>query len=112
LTGQIIEYRIAYENISLPVVPQSGSRGLSATKFQILEDGNIRNDSPNNWGSLSSHIPNSATAAPPAGTTARIVYNDGDRQNSDVDVSRYINIVTGSIVPQQSGSFTFRRRIN
>ena len=112
LPGQIVEYIITYENISLPVVPQSGSRGLTVTKFQILEDGNIRNSSPNNWASLSSHVPGSAAASPPTGTTARIVFNNGDRQNSDVDVSQYINTVTGSIAPQQSGSFSFRRRIN
>jgi hypothetical protein len=101
---QYIEYRITYTNISTPAVG-TGNKPISAANFTITEDGNA---SPNNWGSLTDNDPDSAI-----GTSGTITYRkvSGAGTSADLDVVRYQNILTQSIEPGQTGTFTFRRKV-
>jgi hypothetical protein len=103
--GQYIEYRLTFKNIS-PIVPDgSGSKGLTATKFSIIEDGYT---SPNNWAGLTENDPNSATAS--MGTVTFALSDNTNTITVDRKVTKYTHSV-GNLVPQATGTFTFRRQV-
>lgn len=92
--GAIIEYVIAYQNIS------SGggvnSSGLTANGFVITEDGS---DGPNNWATYSDHVAASATDS------------FGGIITGDVAGSNLLTDSVPALGPGQSGTFRFRRQI-
>jgi hypothetical protein len=103
---QFIEYRIIYTNISTPTPTSgSGNRTLSATNFGITEDGTVL---PNNWASLTENDPNSASS-----TAGTITYSNAQRlsTSTDPEVNKYEFILTNSVNPSESGTFTFRRKV-
>jgi hypothetical protein len=111
--GKFIQYRIRAVNVSEDTSGGSvDSKVLSATKVKMLEDGLTL---PNNWGTTTSHAPNSAktrlgSLLLPSGT---IQYNLGAKDNTDATVSRYdVNLGTNLIAPQKEGSFSFVRQVN
>jgi hypothetical protein len=99
--GQFIEYRIKFSNISMPAPANSGSKGIVADKLEITEDGNLN---PNNWGTLTTHDPASATA-----TQGNINFSPVN-DNTNVDINKYVHSA-GSLAPQATGEFTFRRKV-
>ncbi len=101
---QYIEYRITYTNISTPAVG-NGNKPISAINFTITEDGNAN---PNNWGSLTTNVPSSATSS--AGTIAYSKIS-GETVTTDPQAVKYQNILTSPIEPGQVGTFTFKRKV-
>jgi hypothetical protein len=105
----LIEYRITYNNISTPV-SGSGSVGLTAFEFKVVEDGNA---GTNNWATSTSHQQNTSAAQ----GTINYFTNSADAAPlttsdpaSGTKVDKYENVV-GQVDPTQSGQFQFRRRI-
>jgi hypothetical protein len=135
-SGNIVEYRFTYKNISLAEGQGQGNRTLSASNFVIVEDGTtfdrINNPSGNNWaldndnldgdddpttGIDSSHIVGSAIDS--LGGT--IVFFNGasptqgserSGNTTDTDVTRYEMRSQRPLAPQETGNFIFRRRVN
>jgi hypothetical protein len=120
--GRYIEYRITYTNIS--TVPSGSGNGLlNAVDVVITEDGTAL---PNNWatdmdgnGSLdTSNVVGSAADSGPAtityfsGATGTTSSPDQSGTTAATDVTKYINTVTNAVIPGESRTFTFRRRIN
>ena len=124
-TGNIIEYRVTYSNISEPV---SGTNNvvLQADNVVITENGTIGGVNGNNWGLDTdnnsvldtSNIVNSATDSlgggiqyfsGPTGATADIDQSGTTAAN---DVTRYVDTVGQTISPGASGTFRFQRRVN
>ena len=117
--GNILEYRIVYENIS-EASTGSGNITLNANSVVIVENGttgDLADDTNpgNTWALeadgviITSNVQGTATA-----TQGPIVFdNGGDRSGptQGTDVVEYRNNV-GVVQPQDDGSFTFRRRIN
>jgi hypothetical protein len=104
--GQYIEYRLTFKNIS-PIIPDgSGSKGLTATNFTIIEDGY---SSPNNWAGLTENDPNSAAVS--VGTVAFTLSDNTNTTTVDRKVTKYTHSV-GNLAPQATGTFTFRRQVS
>ncbi len=110
--GEFIEYRITYENIS-QALTGPGSITLTANDFIILEDGNAGG---NTWASVTTHqagatasdgsiryFTTSGSAAPAATSPTNPA--------SGTPIEKYENEVT-SVVPQDTGTFQFRRVVN
>jgi hypothetical protein len=128
--GQILEYKITYRNLASRTTGGSGSITLTANNLVITEDGTTADTdgttaniaaTGNNWAldndnndgddnSLTSvdtvHVNGGALA-----TLGSITY---DASTADpvtgTNVQEYENNV-GTLSPQQTGTFTFRRRI-
>ncbi|MEA5598742.1 hypothetical protein [Rivularia sp. UHCC 0363] len=110
--GNIIEYKIEYQNIS-EVAGGPGNVILNAKKIEIVEDGTLSTtpgDGKNNWakdndgdGEIDTiNVPTTAVAA-----TATITYEpSGDNES----VTKYI--VKSEVAPQVTKTFTFQRRVN
>jgi len=92
--GAIIEYVIAYQNISSG--GGANSSGLTANGFVITEDGS---DGPNNWATYSDHVAASATDS------------FGGIITGDVAGSNVLTDSVPALGPGQSGTFRFRRLI-
>ncbi len=135
-SGNIVEYRFTYKNISLAEGQGQGNRTLSASNFVIVEAGTtfdqINNPSGNNWaldndnldqdndpttGIDSSHVMGSAVDS--LGGT--IVFFNGaspiqgterSGNTTDTDVTRYEMRLQRPLAPQETGTFIFRRRVN
>ncbi len=114
-TGNIIEYRITYANISEPQTG-GGNIVLDAASVVITEDGTA---TPNNWaldqdnnGIIdTSNVPNSARDS----RNGTITFTPGADQAGETateDVIRYVDVVPGVVAPQTSGEFRFQRRVN
>jgi hypothetical protein len=104
--GQYIEYRLTFKNIS-PIIPDgSGSKGLSATNFTIIEDGYT---SPNNWAGLTENAPNSTTVS--MGTVSFSLSDKTNTTTVDRKVTKYTHSV-GNLAPQATGTFIFRRQVS
>jgi hypothetical protein len=104
--GQYIEYRLTFTNIS-PIVPNgSGSKGLTATNFTIIEDGYA---SPNNWAGLTENDPDSATVS--VGSLSFSLSDKTSTSRFDRKVSTYTHSV-GTLSPKATGTFTFRRQVS
>jgi hypothetical protein len=100
-SGQFIEYRIKFKNIAPAPDANSGSKGMTAVNFQIIEDGNA---APNNWGNITANVPNSATGS--IGSTVFSPVND----TNNLEVTKYIHTVD-RLPPQAEGQFTFIRKM-
>jgi hypothetical protein len=123
--GNVIEYRITYTNIS---EPQSGTGNiiLEAEQVVIDENGVSGANNTNNWARDNdsngiidtSNIVGSAADSGAStitffsGNPATTGAADQTGTTATTDVTRYVNTVTGIIAPQQSRTFTFRRRMN
>ena len=92
--GAVIEYTIAYQNISSGGGVNSSS--LTANGFVITEDGS---DAPNNWATYSDHVAGSATDS------------FGGVITGDVAASNLLTDSVPALGPGQSGTFKFRRTI-
>jgi hypothetical protein len=98
-SGQYIEYRIKFTNVSVAAIDGSGSKPLSAKNFTITEDGTVL---PNNWATLTAHDPDSAnvsiglvTLTPPG---------------NKPDVMKYVNTIS-VLAPGNTGTFGFIRKV-
>jgi hypothetical protein len=117
-SGQYIEYRITYKNISTTDGIDSNVL-LNANDFTIIEDGNA---TPNNWSNSTSHV-NGFTEVDQIGTGSTVNYfttytnattNTGQTTTDPATgtaIEAYTNVVT-IVEPAQQGTFTFRRQIN
>jgi ribosomal protein S11 len=109
--GNIIEYRITYNNFSTQAPANSGSVSLSANGLVITEDGNA---APNTWATYTAHelgtVANQGTVEyfTASGDTTPIGTTD---PASGTTVDKYRNQV-GNLFPGNSGAFTFRRKVN
>jgi hypothetical protein len=107
LPGNIIEYRITYENISTPLGGGTGSVILNANNLVITEDGTV---APNNWFAVTT---STGTPADSNGGTVNLNPASGNVRVYTDTVTRVVPgaaespAVTGSF-----GTFTFRRQIN
>jgi hypothetical protein len=120
--GNIIEYRITYTNIS---EAQSGTGNviLNAANVAITESGN---SGTNNWaidndGNGQIDTSNIVGTAKDSGA-ATVTFFSGNPSTSpavdqtgttaNTDVTQYVNTVTGNVVPGQSRTFGFQRKVN
>ncbi|GAB4215978.1 MAG: hypothetical protein OHK0012_17280 [Synechococcales cyanobacterium] len=114
-TGQFIEYRIRYTNISEPSVGV-GNVILNASNVVIDENGTV---APNNWAldNDSNSLVDTAHVQNVSASQGPVQYFNGGASlgtinpATNTNVTRYVNNV-GTVVPQANGTFTFRRRIN
>ncbi len=120
--GNILEYRITYNNIS---EAQSGTGNivLTAANVVINEDGTAGG---NNWAldnDANGQIDTSniiGTAADSgtstitffSGNPATTSGNDQTGTTVTTDVTKYVDTVTGSVAPGQSRTFGFQRKVN
>ncbi len=135
VTGNIIEYRLTYTNISTGSAG-TGNRILNASNIVITEDGttydsgspagnswaldldNADGDSNPTTGIDTSNVPGSATDSAGgtitffSGKPATTPTSDISGTTAATDVTRYVNTVRGPLGPGQSGIFTFQRRVN
>ncbi|MFE4107812.1 beta strand repeat-containing protein [Almyronema epifaneia] len=123
--GNIIEYRITYTNISAPE-QGSGNSTLNLTGIIITDDGTSANS---NWGKDNngdgvidtSNVVGSATDSSGglgsiiayfSGSLGATVSTDIAGLTVDLDVTRYVDTVLEPLVPGESRTFTFQRRLN
>jgi len=114
-TGNIIEYRITYQNITEPA-SGVGNVILEAADIVITENGT---SGSNNWaldndGNTvidTSNVPGSATDSQ-SGTITFTPSGDQSGSTAATDVTQYVDTVPGILAPQTSGEFTFRRQLN
>lgn len=120
--GNILEYRITYNNIS---EAQSGTGNiiLNAANVVISEDGTTGG---NNWaldndanGQIDTSNVISSAADSGAATITFFSGNPattsaGDQTGTTVttDVTKYVDAVTGTVAPGQSRTFGFQRKVN
>lgn len=133
-SGNIVEYRFTYTNISLAGGP--GNRTLSADNLTIVEDGTtydpVDNPSGNNWAldndnndgdddpttSIdSSHVV--GTAVDSSGGFVVFFNNNPPTSGTELsgntastDVTRYEVQLQRPLAPEESGTFRFRRQVN
>ncbi len=100
--GAVITYTISYTNITSS--GGSGNSTISATSIVITEDGNA---APNNWGTTTQMVVNSASDSHPGGLPA--VITGGTILTSSLVVDTVANM---ALAPGLSGTFTFQRTIN
>ena len=107
--GQMIQYRINYTNIS-DVAP-AGSVGLSAQNVKVTEDGAT---APNTWGVTVAGKLNTLNKPASAldSNGGSVSFNDGAKNTSNIDVTKYVDTVTGPLTGGQGGSFSFIRVVN
>jgi hypothetical protein len=98
-SGQYIEYRIKFTNVSVAAIEGSGSKPLSAKNFTITEDGTVL---PNNWATLTTHDPSSANASIGLVTIVPPWNNP--------DVTKYVNTIS-VLAPGNTGTFGFIRKV-
>ncbi|MBV6627889.1 MAG: hypothetical protein KI793_34030 [Rivularia sp. (in: Bacteria)] len=115
--GNVLEYRITYENIS---EPQSGTGNiiLNASDIRITEDGtdttlgnNWAVDNDSNGEIDTSNVVGSASDS---GGANVIFTPNGDQSGTTqaADVTRYVVEVGDDVAPQEVRTFTFQRKIN
>ena len=114
-TGNIIEYRITYQNIT---EPQSGVGNviLDAANIVITENGTSGN---NNWALDNdantvidtSNVPGSAGDTQ-SGTITFTPSGDQNGTTAATDVTEYVDTIPGVLAPQDAGEFTFQRQLN
>lgn len=103
--GNIIQYRITYENISTPPTG-TGNVILNANNIVITEDGAA---APNNWAGFTVNVPSTAADS----TTGTITYFVGGTASTTTDpaITRYLDSIP-TLAPAGSGQFTFQRQLN
>ncbi len=98
-SGQYIEYRIKFTNVSIAPIEGSGSKPLNAKNFMIIEDGTSL---PNNWATLTDHEPSSANAS--IGTITLTP------PTNQPDVTKYVDTIP-VLAPGNTGTFGFIRKV-
>ena len=93
--GADIEYTISYSNISS--TGGTGNSAITISSIVITEDGSV---APNNWAATTTHVTSPAPSDSQSGT---IVLSNSNTKLVDT---------VPTLVPQASGTFVFRRRIN
>jgi hypothetical protein len=120
--GNIIEYRITYENVADKAVG-SGNVVLNANKLVITEDGTTllnkwAQDQDSNGKIDTSNVVGSAVGATGSkvdlfsGVTGTVGSSDKTGTTADADVTKYINTLTTVVAPGDMGTFTFQRKLN
>ncbi|OUC13049.1 MAG: hypothetical protein B0A82_19365 [Alkalinema sp. CACIAM 70d] len=110
--GQLLEYAVTYENISIAPVGV-GNVTLNANNITLTEDGDNGNNTwakETNGAIQTSHVLASVTST--YGTTAYWPSGEQTGTTKATDVSRYVHQPGVVIQPQTLGQFTFRRKIN
>jgi hypothetical protein len=126
--GNLIEYRITYTNIS-EAQAGTGNILLNANNVKVVEDGTLSTaaaDGKNNWaldndGDGKIDTSNVAGSAKDSGAST-ITFFSGkpaitgspDQTGTTVatDVTKYVDTVTGIVVPNESRTFIFQRKMN
>jgi hypothetical protein len=120
ISGNFVQYTITYSNI-IPASVGSGSMAPSALHMSIVEDGQA---APNTFAALFSGILATSAVQGSAHDTLganTITYFNAIGQNvGDIvgtgtvtgDVTKYVDTFAAPLAPGQSGTFTFRRKIN
>jgi hypothetical protein len=113
--GNIIEYQIGYKNIS-ETQPSGGSNNviLNANGIVITEDGATlpntwARDNDNNGDIDSINVAN--TASDSTGGTITYTENGNSSNASATGVTKYVDNVTQTLAPQDSGTFNFQRKV-
>ncbi|WP_038025868.1 hypothetical protein [Synechococcus sp. PCC 7336] len=115
IPGNIIEYAITYSNIS-EAAPAAGFGNiiLEADNLVIVEDGT--DPSGNNWATgnpvFTLNVPGSASDTNPSSITYTTSSNTTVTSDPGTDVVRYEDALSAPLLPTESGTFTFQRRIN
>jgi hypothetical protein len=119
--GDIIEYQVAYRNISDSQATGANSVLLQANDVRIIENGTVGannwakdNDDPTQDGDTiidTLHVPSSAQDS----NSGTITYFKGTTGNTassttDKEVTSYIDTVA-NVAPGASGTFTFQRKV-
>ncbi len=118
--GDIIEYQVAYTNISDPQATGANSVLLQANDVRIIENGTV---GANNWALDTTspddgdtvidtlHVPSSAQDSN-SGTITYFKGNPSNTASSTTDklVTSYIDTVA-NVAPGVSGTFTFQRKV-
>ncbi|PSB09168.1 hypothetical protein C7B62_14240 [Pleurocapsa sp. CCALA 161] len=118
--GDIIEYQVAYSNISDPQATGANSVLLQANDVRIIENGTV---GANNWALDTTspddgdtiidtlHVPSSAQDSN-SGTITYFKGTTGSTASSTTDklVTSYIDTVA-NVAPGVSGTFTFQRKV-
>jgi hypothetical protein len=117
-SGQYIEYRIKYSNISTPAATGSGNVVLNANSFQLVEDGAAGSFSS---GSNNSWYPDTLHQKSTFASNGTVTYHVGTGVASPVignvdpadgsDVGRYVNDLSVPLAPNDNGYFQFRRLV-
>jgi hypothetical protein len=132
-SGNIIEYRITYENISDKLVG-TGSSVMKAANLVITENGTLGTLDPvtnlyvgNTWakdtdsnGALdTSNVVGSAVDSDPTSTIGLFKDPAGGTTSVDqtgttaaTDVTKYVDTVTTVVAPGGTGTFSFKRKLN
>ncbi|HEY0080343.1 MAG TPA: hypothetical protein VGB73_17165 [Pyrinomonadaceae bacterium] len=97
--GAELEYTITYTNISS--TGGTGNATLTASSVTIREDGTPSASNPSNWGATTTQVVGSAVDPKPGASIT------GDTAGSILLIDN-----VGTLLPGESGSFKFRRRIN
>ncbi len=121
-SGNIIEYRITYENISDKLVG-TGSSVMKAANLVITEDGTTgtntwAKDTDSNGKLDTSNV--AGSASDPDTTSVVEFYNStssnpsGDQTGitAATDVIKYVDKVTTVVAPGGTGTFSFKRKLN
>jgi hypothetical protein len=116
-SGQYIEYRIRYTNISSPAAAGSGNVVLNANSFKLIEDGaaaGFSNGSANTW------FPDTLHQKSTFASNGTVTYYNGTGTTSPIgnvdpadgsNVGRYENNLTVPLTPNDTGYFQFRRLV-
>jgi hypothetical protein len=114
LPGNIIEYKVTYENISKPLGSGVDSKVLNANNLVITEDGDT---APNNWFEVTT---GTGTPADSNGSPLATITTTSDSSKGSPDIKIYTDTITKVVPGAQEttpvtgsfGSFTFQRKIN
>ncbi len=122
-SGNIIEYRITYENISDKLVG-TGSSVMKAANLVITENGTTgtntwAKDTDSNGALDTSNVVGSAVDPDttstiglfkdPAGGTTSV---DQSGTTAATDITKYVDTVTTVVAPGSTGTFSFKRKLN
>jgi hypothetical protein len=124
--GNIIQYEIRYKNISTSQGTETNNVILQAQSVVITEDGTLSTvpgDGKNNWAKDNdsdgiidtSNMASATTATITVGTTTSnttATTVTTTPAGDGVLVTKYVNIPTTSIAPQDSGTLNFQRKLN
>jgi hypothetical protein len=114
-SGQYIEYRIKYSNISTPAATGSGNVVLNANSLKLVEDGAAAGFSS---GSANSWFPDTLHQKNTFSSNGTVTYFNGTGTTSPIgnvdpadgsNVGRYENQLTLPLAPNDNGYFQFRR---
>jgi hypothetical protein len=125
-TGNIIEYRIRYKNIS-EAQAGTGNVILNADKVVIVDDGTTKEKGgSNNWALDNDNngqidTSNIVGSAKDSGAAVIQFYSGNPTNNGaidqtgtsvDNDVTKYVDTVKDKVAPQEERTFSFQRKVN